>query len=130
MAEIKYPTMDELIELNRRVLREIKVKKADRHRVLSRNALDNLLRMVRDQEGDIYEKAVTLLTGLVRTHHFASGNRRTAYLAAKGFLEMNGEKTPVVHDPRVLQGIREEFYTRYEIKRWLQGHETKEFRRP
>lgn len=130
MAGLRYPTIDELIELNKRVLREIKVKKADRHRVLSRSALDNLLRMVREEEGDIYEKAVTLLTGLVRTHHFASGNRRTAYLAAKGFLEMNGEKTAVVHDPRVLQGIREEFYTRDEIKRWLQGHETKEFKRP
>ena len=78
----------------------------------------------------MYEKAVTLLSGLVRVHHFASGNRRTAYLAAKSFLEMNGEKTTVVHEPRVLQGIREEFYTRNKLKRWLKGHETKEFKRP
>ncbi len=116
MARVKYPTVDELIELNRRVLGEIRVKKADRHRVLSRVGLDNLLRRVREQEGDTYEKAATLLIGLVRTHHFASGNRRTAYLGARGFLEMNGETATVVHDPSVLQGIREEFYTRDEIK--------------
>jgi len=35
MASIKYPTGEDLVELNKRVLREIKVKKADRHRVLS-----------------------------------------------------------------------------------------------
>ncbi len=129
IAGIKYPTVDELVELNKRVLSEIKVKKADQHRVLSRSALENLLESVREQKGDLYEKAVTLLTGLVRTHSFASGNRRTAYLATKSFLEMNGEETRVVRDPKVFQGIREEFYTRKEIRAWLMGHETKAFKR-
>lgn len=129
MSDVDYPTIDELIELNRRVLGEIRVKKADRHRVLSRSGLEHLLGRVKEQEGDIYDKAVTLLIGLVRAHSFASGNRRTAYLAAMSFLEMNGKGANVAHDPRVLQGIREEFYTRDEIKAWLKGHEIKEFRR-
>ena|SRR2546427_2474140 len=129
MAPTKYPTIAELIEINKRVLGEIKVKKADQHKLLSRGALENVEKAVRDQEGDLYEKAVTMLTGLLRTHPFASGNRRTAYLAAKGFLEMNGEKIEVEHDPEVLQGIRQEFYTRSEIRRWLEGHEIREFER-
>jgi len=129
MSDVNYPTIDDLIELNRRVLGEIRVKKADRHRVLSRSGLEHLLRLAREQAGDAYEKAVTLLIGLVRTYPFASGNRRTAYLATMSFLEMNGEGANVVHDPKVLQGIREEFYTRDEIKAWLKGHEIKEFRR-
>jgi death-on-curing family protein len=87
------------------------------------------MRLVREQAGDVYEKAVTLLIGLVRTHPFASGNRRTAYLATISFLEMNGEVETVVHDPKILQGIREEFYTRDEINAWLNGHEIKKFRR-
>ncbi len=129
MSDVNYPTTDELIELNRRVLGEIRVKKADRHRVLSRRGLERVIRLVGEQAGDVYEKATTLLIGLVRTHPFASGNRRTAYLATMSFLEMNGKATTVVHNPRVLQGIREEFYTRDEIMAWLKGHEIKEFKR-
>jgi prophage maintenance system killer protein len=129
MATTRYPSVEDLIELNKRVLAEIRVKKANRHQVISRGGLDTLLERVREQEGGVYEKAVTLLTGLVRTHAFASGNRRTAYLATMGFLEVNGKRTAIVQDPRVLRGIREQFYTRDEIKAWLMGHEIKEFRR-
>ncbi len=129
MSDVIYPTIDELVELNRRVLGEIRVKKADRHQVLSRSGLEHLMRLVEEQAGGVYEKSVTLLTVLVRTHPFASGNRRTAYLATMSFLRMNGRTATVQHDPRVLQGIREEFYTRDEIKAWLKGYEIKEFRR-
>ncbi len=129
MSDVIYPTIDELVELNRRVLGEIRVKKADRHQVLSRSGLEHLMRLVEEQAGGVYEKSVTLLTVLVRTHPFASGNRRTAYLATMSFLRMNGRTATVQHDPRILQGIREEFYTRDEIKAWLKGYEIKEFRR-
>ncbi len=129
MSDVIYPTIDELVELNRRVLGEIRVKKADRHQVLSPSGLEHLMRLVEEQAGGVYEKSVTLLTVLVRTHPFASGNRRTAYLATMSFLRMNGRTATVQHDPRVLQGIREEFYTRDEIKAWLKGYEIKEFRR-
>jgi prophage maintenance system killer protein len=129
MSDVIYPTIDELVELNRRVLGEIRVKKADRHQVLSPSGLEHLMRLVEEQAGDVYEKSVTLLTVLVRTHPFASGNRRTAYLATMSFLTMNRRTATVQHDPRILQGIREEFYTRDEIKAWLKGHEIKEFRR-
>jgi hypothetical protein len=40
MSDLNYPTIDDLIELNRRVLGEIRVKKADRHQVLSRSGLE------------------------------------------------------------------------------------------
>ncbi len=129
MAAVRYPTVEELIELNKRVLEEIRVKKADRHRVLSRSGLDSLLGKVKEHEGDLYDKAAFLLTGLVRIHYFASGNRRTAYLATVSFLATNRKTATVVHDPRVLTGIREGFYTRDEIKDWLRGHEIKEFKR-
>jgi len=91
--------------------------------------LDNLLRTVRKQEGDSFDKAVTLLMGLVRVHISASGNPRTTYLATKSFLDMKGIRTLVAHDPRVLQGIREEFYARNVIRSWLEGHEIREFKR-
>lgn len=79
--------------------------------------------------GDVHDKAASLLTELIRKHPFASGNRRTAYVATRFFLESNGEKLKVTHDPRILQGMREGFYTRDEIKRWLKGNAIKEFTR-
>ncbi len=124
-----YPSVDDLVETNKRVLREVRVKKADQHKLLSRGVLENVLQRTGEEKGDVYEKAVTLLIGMLRTHPFASANRRTAYLATKGFLERNGEKTRVAHDPEILQGIRQEFYTRDEIRTWLQGNEIKRFRR-
>ena len=66
-----------------------------------------------------------MLIGLVRTHYFASGNRRTAYLAAMSFLEVNRKTAKVVRDPRVLQGVREGFHTHDEIETGLEGMKSK-----
>ncbi len=86
MAGPIYPSVDELIETNKRVLKEIRVKKADRHRVLSRARLEAALRNAKAREGDVYGKAAILLTELVKGHAFASGVRRTAYVATISFL--------------------------------------------
>jgi prophage maintenance system killer protein len=62
MAGTIFPSVDELIETNKRVLREIRVKKADRHRMLSRASLEAALQRVKAEEGDVYDKAAILLT--------------------------------------------------------------------
>jgi prophage maintenance system killer protein len=49
--------------------------------------------------------------GLVKGHAFASGVRRTAYVVTLSFLDSNGEHPHVIHDPKVLTGVREGFYT-------------------
>ena len=71
MAPIIYPTVDELIETNRRALIEIQSKKADSHRVLSRPLLIAALEKVEAESGDLCDKAAVLLTELVRAHAFA-----------------------------------------------------------
>ncbi|TMI23167.1 hypothetical protein E6H36_11335 [Candidatus Bathyarchaeota archaeon] len=127
--EIIYPSVDELIETNRRVLREISVKRAVRHRVLSRPKLEAATQKMRAEEGDLYDKAAVLLTELVRGHAFASGVRRTAYVATVSFLRTNDEHPSVAHDPRILTGIREGFYTVEETKDWLRGNAVRQFTR-
>ena len=129
MASVRYPTAAELIALNKAVLTEIKVKKANRHQVISRESLRHILERVRSEGEDIYDKALILLTELVRRHPFASGVRRTGIAAAVAFLNINGENVKVTHDPNVLQGIREGFYTAEEIKSWLKGHGIRKFKR-
>lgn len=117
------------IEINKLVLQEITARKADRPRVLGVQKLEEELGRVRSNPGDTHDKAVALLTELVRGHPFASGNKRTAYVATKVFLERNGVKIAVKHDPRILQGIREGFYSEKEIRDWIKGHAIREFTR-
>lgn len=116
-----------MIELNKRVLRLISVKRADRHLVLSVPRLQVAIGRAKAKKGDVYDKAAIVLSELVRGHAFASGVRRTAFVATMTFLAANGEHPGVVHNPNVLTGIREGFYTLDEIKDWLKGNAIREF---
>ena len=117
----EYLTAEQLAEINRRVLREVKVKRADSHHVANRAKLDSIVEEVRALDGDVFDKATCLLVCLTKKHVFDSGNRRTAYTATKLFLEANGEALKVDPDPRVLTGIREGFYRTDEVVEWLKG---------
>jgi prophage maintenance system killer protein len=129
VSEIRYPSIEELIELNKDILQKVTVKRANHHEVLSRRKLEEIVDKVRNQEGDVYDKAVTLLSAIITSHPFASGVRRTAYVATKAFLLENGEVMDVFYEPSVFTGIRERFYTRDEIKAWLEGNKIRKFAR-
>ena len=126
---IEYPTVEGIIQANKRVLKEIRVKKADRHQVFSRETIAQVLKKAQARKGDVYDKAAILLAGLVRSHAFASGVRRTAIVTTASFLKMNGQNLRLPFDTEVLKGIREEFYTIKEIKYWLKGREIRKFER-
>lgn len=129
---VVYPSVERIISCNLRVLTEFKVKKADRHEVVSRSAISGIIQGCEDLEGDEYEKAVFLLQRITKAHAFASGNRRTAVLVTKEFLQDNGGEFRVPNEPsnaRVLQGIREDFYTREEIMIWLKHGTIRPFTR-
>ena len=130
MSTVRYLTVDEIIEINQKVLKEIRVKKADSHRVASHSKLEDVIGRVQDEEGDIYRKAAVLLILLTRAHAFDSGNRRTAYAAAKLFLEANGKELNIKVEPKVLTGIREGFYETHEVIGWLKGNGIRAFVRP
>lgn len=128
---IKYPTADEIVEINMHILQQIKEKKADKHGLVDsgKGRIEGVLKEVTSSNGDIYEKAVILLSELVKKHPFVSGNRRTAFIVAENFLKINGETPSIYHDPRALQGVREGFYSSDEIKNWLKGGDIREFKR-
>jgi hypothetical protein len=113
VGRISLSDSEELIKVNELVLRDVRVRKADRPQVLSRARLDRILTEVREVEGDAY----------------ARGNRRTAFVATRLFLEPNGETMKVDHDPRILLGVREGFCTTLEVKSWLKGNAFKRFAR-
>lgn len=124
-----YLTDDEVIAINKEVLASIKVKKADSFKVLSHSKLNKVLERITKAPGDAYDKAVALLKGLIQEHAFASGNRRTAMVATIRFLRMNDETPSVKNDAKILQGVRESYYSDSEIKQWLKGGDMREFKR-
>jgi len=122
MHKYRFPTAEEIIEVNRPVLAEIPVKKADRHQILSRAKLQLILDSAKNTNDDIYNSATELLFGIVKGHPFASGVRRTAVTVTSAFLKLNGAEGEVPHDSEVLKGIREGFYNKGEVREWLRGH--------
>ena len=132
MAEMVYPTPERIIELNLLVLSMIRAKKADKPQILNRARLFQVIEDCEGYGGDVYDKAVVLLKGLVQKHPFASGNRRTAFVATKEFLHTNKATMRIENTPenaRVMLGIREDYYTEQEIKEWIQHGKIKQFKR-
>jgi len=129
---IIYPTAEKIIEYNFLALKLIKVKKADSPKVLSYHSIANVIEGCKSLDGDIYDKAVHLMKGIIQKHPFASGNRRTAFIVAKEFLLDNRAHFKIMDDPsyaRVMQGIRENFYTNEELKEWIKNGKIREFNR-
>ena len=126
-----YPSEEEIVEYNKSAL-EIRVRKADSHKVLTKGALANILAGCMDVRGDAYDVAVCLLKGIIQKHPFASGNRRTAWITAERFLEKNDLRLNVdnsMDQAKVLQGIRENYYAPAEIKIWLMSGKIRKFER-
>lgn len=132
MKVLYYPTVEQIIEFNHLALAMVKTTKADQAKVLRLSSLVEIIGACHKEEGDVFDKAVILLIGLVRKHPFASGNRRTAFLVMKDFLWHNKSYCGIkddVRDARVLLGIREGFYSPTEIKEWIKHGKIRSFER-
>ena len=129
---IKYLSVQEMIEFNLLALTLIKTKKADKSEVLSYTKIIEVVKDCEEMDGDIYEKAAYLLKKIIKQHAFASGNRRTAFIITKHFLLSNDKVFNIEDNPdhaRIMTGIRENYYTNEEIKNWIQHGKIREFKR-
>jgi len=132
MQKIIYPSTDEIIEYNAFAITLFDVKKSDNTDLLSISKLKKAIQKCKNIKGNIYDKAATLLKTIVKAHAFASGNRRTAFVATKAFLLNNKARFRVKNDPniaRVMQGIREDYYKLDEIKEWIKNGKIRKFER-
>ena len=86
-----YPSPNDIVEINRKVIQDFKVKKKDRHDVLSGgySRLDKITEDLKTRRGNIKQKAGFLVSRLTKDHPFASGNRRTAIWTGKTFFFRN-----------------------------------------
>lgn len=127
-----YPTPEKIVEFNILALEFTPAKKAERAVVLNMPAIRDVLDECENTEGDIYDFAVILLKGLVQKHPFASGNRRTAFIATKYFVLNNKGKFGIADNPeyaKVLQGVRERYYSDSELKKWINNGKIRQFKR-
>ncbi len=132
MKEIYYPSIERICEYNMLSLAITKSKRADKSFLASKEKLFNVLDLCKKSEGDLYDKSIILLKGIIQKHPFVSGNRRTAFIIMKDFLLTNNIKIGVNGDPafaKVLQGVRENYYSDEEIKEWIQRGKIKLFQR-
>ena len=129
---VEYLSVEKVVELNVLAISMIAVKKGDQAKLLSKLKLQTVLETCKEHKGSLYEKAAFLLKEITQKHPFASGNRRTAFLAMKFFLISNGQKFKIDDNPanaRILQGIRESYFSDFEIVEWIKNGKIREFRR-
>lgn len=77
-----------------------------------------------DPEPDLADLAAALAFGLARNHPFIDGNKRTAYVAWRAFLEMNGARLVADSDEKCTQmlALAEGKLPADAFASWLRAH--------
>ena len=128
MPRIKYPTVEEVIATNKRVLEVHRAKKADRHELLgTKHQIQEIIDKMKNKKGDVYVKSAVLMRELTISHLFASGNRRTAYLVTNDFIYKNKkrdiEKTE--KEVEIFKKMRYRDISDEELAKWIKNKKSK-----
>ena len=130
--DLIYLNESALISINKRAIKLFEIKKKDKHELMSLYKLAHLVDGCIDFNGDFYEKTVFLTKSIIKSHCFASGNRRTALLALFLFHAFNNKKLYITDDPinnKIFLGIREGYYSDDELSCWIRSGKIKKFKR-
>ncbi|MBI2675898.1 MAG: Fic family protein [Candidatus Aenigmarchaeota archaeon] len=84
-----YPSKESIIFVNE-IINIMSARKADKHELLASDTfIDDIIYRVKNAQGDVYDKAAVLLHSIIRSHGFASGNKRTGFIVTTHFLLQN-----------------------------------------
>ncbi|MBS3102584.1 type II toxin-antitoxin system death-on-curing family toxin [Candidatus Woesearchaeota archaeon] len=128
MPRIKYPTVEEIIATNKKVLEIHRAKKADKHELLgTKHQIQEIIDKSKRKKGDIYIKSAVLLKELTISHLFASGNRRTAYLVTNDFVYKNQKKDieKTEKEVEIFKKIRYRDISDEELAKWIKNEKKK-----
>ena len=128
MPRIKYPTVEEVIATNKRVLEIHRAKKADKHELLgTKHQIQEIIDRVKNKKGGVYIKSAILLKELTISHLFASGNRRTAYLVTNDFIYKNEKKDieKTEEEVEIFKKIRYRDISDEELAKWIKNEKKK-----
>jgi death on curing protein len=76
----------------------------------------------------VFELAASLCFGLAKNHPFVDGNKRTALLAARAFLFVNGYLLEPAEDDEVLTivAVAEDSVSEQQLAEWMQRNSTRD----
>lgn len=96
-------------------------RKADQQKLIRpEDFIEYVIDDARKTEGDLYDKAAVLLRGLVVSHGFASGNKRTGFITMLTFLKENKARIRVKSFNKaenIIRNIRK--FSSEELAIWL-----------
>lgn len=118
--ELVYPTKETIIFTNE-IINIMSNRKADQHKLLRQESfIEKIIDSVKNTDGDVQDKAAAMLHGLISTHGFASGNKRTGFITTVRFLKKNGGRVRIKNfnkAERIITNIR--IFEPKEIAIWL-----------
>jgi death-on-curing protein len=127
-TEIAYPTIDQICEINRRMIQESYGLFVPPDNLLNRNSLEYILTTVEFPFYDMYttpkEKAAAIAYSIITRHIFNDGNKRTAIQTAYEFLRLNNVNL-FLHSSIVelSENIAENRATQDQLLKWLHEHQ-------
>lgn len=118
MTDDDLPSPDEIMTAHDRIVETYDLTHDDVNVVAPRLKFRRLLEEVAKQD-DTYERAAQLLRDLVTSHYFEDGNKRTAWIVTREYLNEHGERPAERSDrvPHILRRVRR--YDVDEIADWL-----------
>ncbi|MFA5940438.1 MAG: type II toxin-antitoxin system death-on-curing family toxin [Sinimarinibacterium sp.] len=77
-----------------------------------------------DPPPDLADLAASLAHGLAKNHAFVDGNKRTAYVSYRSFLELNGAELDASAEDKyvTILGLAESRISEAEFADWLRAH--------
>lgn len=79
--ELEYPTVEDIINANKKAIELLRATKAERHEILARKQdIQKILDDIKSSEGSVKKKAAMLLMEINRRHFFGSANKRTSFI--------------------------------------------------
>lgn len=119
---MRYLSVQEILQINAQILGEAKVR--DIKLLESATARPTHTLTGKDAYPTLTRKAAALTHSLVQNHCFVDGNKRTAFIAAVVFLELNGYKLKAKQEDVVkfMLDIANKTLDLQGIERWLKEH--------
>lgn len=124
---LKYLSKEQVILIHDKIIESFSKEKGDMNLGNLEATLERVESYKEKDAGALFWKATILLERIILGHPFIDGNKRTAYEAARIFLQANGyilntEENEVIS---LLVGIAKSKKNRFSIKNWLEKHSKK-----
>lgn len=120
MPEFEHLTADDLAVINREILK----KSGEETGEVNTGGLGFVGSKVENTEG-VFRKCAVLITELIKSRPFSSGNLRTAWETGRVFMQVNGRDFVIKENSDALNLIRDikEGKTGLEdVERWVEKH--------